>query len=114
MSYGAPTITRDKARSDVVEYLRSIGISVEVVSRCSGNVEYMDGYGTYYYGHEWSTVQAILKDFIESKFKPMNAKKVYVWFSLEANYRYLNVGFFARDEDGLLILRKIVLGVPLH
>jgi len=114
MSYGAPTLTRDRVRNDVVEYLRGLDIDVDIVARCSGNVEYMDGYGTYYYGHEWSSVQVMLKDFVESKFKPLGGKKMYVWFSLEGNYRYLNVGFLVRDEAGLLILRKLMFGVPLH
>ncbi|MEM3833661.1 MAG: hypothetical protein QW128_08790 [Thermoprotei archaeon] len=118
MSYPAPSqpqvIQKDKARNDVMNRLVELGIKAEFVSRCNANIEYMDGYVTYFYPNDWNIVRTTLEDFIEKKFKPSSASVMYVWFTLEGNYRYLHVGFFTKDSEQLIILRKITIGVSLY
>lgn len=116
MSYTGPAITKDKAKSDVVNYLTSLGLKVEEVHRCTANIEYMDGYATYFYSHEISTVQALIKNFVDTHGLLLKSPrpKVYIWFKVEGTYRYLNVGIFVESEGGLTRLRKLVFGVPLH
>lgn len=118
MSYPAPSqpqvISKDKARTDVMNRLLELGIKAEYVSRCNANIEYMDAYITYFYVNDWNTVKTTLDEFIEKKFKPSGVKTIYLWFTLEGNYRYLHVGFFTKNDEGLLILRKITIGVSLY
>ncbi|MGB9728659.1 MAG: hypothetical protein ACP5GU_05255 [Thermoprotei archaeon] len=118
MSYSAPSqpqvIQKDKVRNDVMNRLLELGIKAEFVSRCNANIEYMDSYVTYFYANDWNVVKATLEDFVETKFKPSGAQTMYVWFTLEGNYRYLHVGFFTKNNEQLIILRKITIGVSLY
>lgn len=118
MSYPTPSqpqvIQKDKARSDIMSRLSELGIKAEFVSKCNANIEYMDAYVTYFYVNDWNVVKSTLEDFIERKFKTSGAQTMYVWFTLEGNYRYLHVGFFTKDNENLTVLRKITIGVSLY
>lgn len=108
------SITREKAKNDILSFLKQLGIEVVEVGKCSANVEIRKGYTVYIYPQDLINVQNQLKLFIENECKPKGISKLFVWPVTEGNYRYIFIGFFENkiETDGLLYLYEFIIGTP--
>ncbi|MEM1546379.1 MAG: hypothetical protein QXY40_09665 [Candidatus Methanomethylicia archaeon] len=111
---GITSITREKAKNDILSFLKQLDVDVIEVGKCTANVEIRKGYTVYIYPQDLANVQNQLKSFIENECKPRGISKLFVWPVIEGNYRYIFIGFFENkiNVEGLLYLYEFIVGIP--
>lgn len=106
------TVPLDKVKKDIVNILKSLGIEAEEVAACVANIKKRKGYTTYIYPHEYASLEARLRAFIEDVEYKQIKSKIYVWSEYEGQYRYVQVGYFLpKTDDGLTQLSIFTIGV---
>jgi hypothetical protein len=114
LNEGITSITREKAKNDILSFLKQLGINAIEVGKCIANVEIRKGYTVYIYPQDLVNVQNQLKSFIEKECKPKGIDKLFIWPVTEGNYRYIFIGFFENkvNTEGLLYLYEFIIGTP--
>jgi len=109
------TIPLSRAKTDVINILKRYNVEVKEVAACNANIIYRKDYTTYIYSHEYSTLEARIKNFMESKeYKEAGSPTIYVWVSTEGQYKYLNIGYFLPTKNNFTELAILTIGIAQY